>query len=56
MNGSGGNKRAEKVDFVPKVMRSHRGYVRRRGTWSDPMMERSLWTSMRAILEAEAEI
>lgn len=56
MNGRRGHKRAEEVDFMPRVMRSHRGYVRRSGTWSDPIIKLSLWTSMEAILEAEAEI
>lgn len=37
----GGHKRAEELGFVPRVMRSHGGYVSGRGTWLDPMTNRS---------------
>lgn len=44
--GEGRDIRAdEELDFVPRVMGSHGGCVSQRGTWSDPMMERSLRTS-----------
>lgn len=51
-----GYKRDKELDCVSRVMGSHGGCVRQRGMWLDPMMEGSIWTSMGAILEAEADV
>ena len=56
MHGEGGHKRVEALGPVPRVTRRQRGCASRRGTWSDTMMKRSLWTSTEALLEAEAEV